>query len=68
MLRYIRNGQATLGSSTFWRIDDTKAMEAPDYDPIAFLMSPAMLLSLKTFPTPESVDALLKRINEGESA
>lgn len=67
MLRFIVNGQATLGTATFWRIDDTKAMEAPGYDAIEFLRSPFALISVKAVPTREEIQKLIDRINAGES-
>lgn len=62
-MRYLVNGQVTVGPAKFWRIDDTEAMSAPGYDPITFLMQPFALVNLKYVPDRDAIDALVKSMN-----
>ena len=44
-MRFILNGQVTIGPAKFWRVDDIDAMSGPDYDPLTFLQQPFALIN-----------------------
>ena len=61
-IRYVINGQVTLTNGKYWRIDDTEAARAPDYNPIELLKKPFGLLSCDL----TTVNRLVRAMNESE--
>jgi len=61
-VRFILNGQVTVGPAKFWRVDDIDAMNAPDYDPITFLGQPFALINM-TYNTADQARELVAKWN-----
>lgn len=66
-MRYILNGQVTVGPARFWRIDDMEAMSAPGYDPITFLGQPFALINIG-YTDETAARALVEKLNAGVTA